>query len=94
MSYSIPSSVSEGQCPWCGLWHIGGGTCPRVKSLEYWPNGTIKRVEFHDEAPKIEPANYIVIDGELRRLVDEVPPGAIPLSPNAGLFRYIASGAL
>jgi len=32
---------------------------------------------------------YIVIDGELRRLVDGAPPGAIPLNPDAGIFNLI-----
>jgi len=32
---------------------------------------------------------YIVIDGELRRLVDDAPPGAIPLTPEAGIFNLI-----
>lgn len=31
-------------CCWCGAIH--GATCPRVKALEYHPDGTIKRVEF------------------------------------------------
>jgi hypothetical protein len=34
-------------CGWCGLIH--GGTCPRVKAIEYHPNGQIKRVEFHEQ---------------------------------------------
>ena len=33
-----------GTCRWCSTWHIG--TCPRVKSIEYFPDGTVKRVEF------------------------------------------------
>jgi len=32
-------------CQWCGnVQHTG--VCPRVKAIEYHPNGTIKRVEF------------------------------------------------
>jgi len=35
---------------------------------------------------------YIVIDGELRRLVDDAPPGAIPFTPEAGIFNLIGGG--
>ena len=33
-------------CPYCG--NIHDGVCPKVKAIEYHPNGTVKRVEFHD----------------------------------------------
>lgn len=35
-------------CGYCGnhIQHIG--VCPRVKAIEYHPNGSVKRVEFHD----------------------------------------------
>jgi hypothetical protein len=36
-------------CGWCNGFH--DGPCPRVKSVEYHENGTVKRVEFHDPAP-------------------------------------------
>ena len=36
-------------CPYCGMGH--GGTCPRVKAIDYHENGTVKRVEFHDPQP-------------------------------------------
>jgi len=42
------------------------------------------------ELLRAEPAEkYIVIDGELRRLVDDAPPGAIPLTPEAGIFNLV-----
>ena len=39
-------------CPHCSsqyqlVYH--GDTCPRVKSIEYYPNGTIKKLEFNDQ---------------------------------------------
>lgn len=34
------------QCHHCGQWHTGA--CPRVKSIEYYQNGMIKRVEYFD----------------------------------------------
>lgn len=33
-------------CQWCGMIHTG--SCPRVKATEYYPDGTVKRVEFWD----------------------------------------------
>jgi heterodisulfide reductase subunit C len=39
------------QVPTCG--HCGGchaGACPRVKSIEYNPDGTVRKVEYHDPA--------------------------------------------
>ncbi len=33
-------------CQWCGSWH--SGKCPLVKAIDYYPDGTVKRVEFHD----------------------------------------------
>ena len=42
-------------CQWCGCGpHIG--KCPEVKSMEYHPDGTIKRVEFFSWADKCPPA--------------------------------------
>lgn len=36
-------------CPHCGLMHET--TCPRIRSVEYHENGTIKRIEFHAPQP-------------------------------------------
>lgn len=41
--------VQSGGCPYCSsesvqVYH--GGTCPRVKAIEYYPDGTIRKVEF------------------------------------------------
>jgi hypothetical protein len=35
-------------CPHCGGWHTG--MCPRLKAIEYHPDGTVKRVEYHESA--------------------------------------------
>ena len=32
------------KCPHCGLIH--GPRCPSVKAIEYFPDGTVKRVEY------------------------------------------------
>ena len=31
-------------CQYCGNYHTT--TCPRIASIEYYPNGTVKRVEL------------------------------------------------
>ena len=43
---------SNDACPHCSgafsqVFH--GGRCPQVKSIEYYPNGSIKKVEFNNE---------------------------------------------
>ena len=49
---SETSSMSpEGSCPWCsgaGQYVYHSGACPKIKAIEYHPNGLIKRVEFKD----------------------------------------------
>lgn len=37
------------QCGHCGAYHTG--QCPRIKAIEYYGNGQIKRVEYHDPNP-------------------------------------------
>ena len=34
------------QCGHCGLMHTG--PCPRIKAIEYYPDGTVKRVEYRE----------------------------------------------
>ncbi len=34
-----------GKCHYCGQFHTG--MCDRIKSIEYYQDGTIKRIEFH-----------------------------------------------
>lgn len=52
-----------GKCPWCGGIH--SATCPRVKALEYGPNGQVTRVEFHPPPPPPVSAigQYVVGEG-------------------------------
>lgn len=37
------------RCAHCGQWH--DGVCSRVKSVEYYPNGTVKKIKYHDSPP-------------------------------------------
>lgn len=42
---SIP--YSDGSCPHCGMMHKT--TCPRIKAIEYGPDGRVRRIEFHEQ---------------------------------------------
>ena len=58
-----------GQCGHCGLWHEGR-VCPRVKAIDYYPDGTVKRVEYHDPAPRaprpeVSPGGFVMTAGLL-----------------------------
>ena len=63
-------------CSWCGSWHTG--TCPRVKAIEYYLDGSIKRVKFHDEDKPIKdeskPVKLAYICDEWREVKDDYPP--------------------
>lgn len=49
------TSDAAPRCPYCGgLPHTG--KCPLVSAIEYHPDGTVKRVEFH--APAVNPATF------------------------------------
>lgn len=41
MTTTIPSLQT---CQWCGFYHTG--ICPMATAIEYYPNGSVKRVEF------------------------------------------------
>lgn len=44
-TYHTDSTSTWTPCRWCGyVQHMG--VCPRVKALDYYPDGTIKHVEF------------------------------------------------
>lgn len=40
------TGATAATCPYCGLIHKG--MCARVKAIEYYQDGTTKRVELHD----------------------------------------------
>ena len=48
----FPSSYGVGPnkiyyCGHCGCYHQG--ICSRIKSIEYYPDGTLKKIEYHGE---------------------------------------------
>jgi hypothetical protein len=50
----MPAASLEpcGFCEWCSNGYsftIHSGKCPKVSGIEYYPNGTVKRVWFHGE---------------------------------------------
>ena len=57
-TYTTGSHCLDRQsCPWCSdehtkVYHVG--PCPRVKAIEYYPDGTIKRIEFHGLRPTVD----------------------------------------
>lgn len=58
--------MSYYQCGHCGMFH-SSGACPRVKAIEYYPDGSIKRVEYHPpnaDAPPIVITRFLT--GELK----------------------------
>lgn len=46
-------------CHHCGSFHQGG--CPRVKAIEYYPDGTVRRVEYRvvEDLIRINPAEVV-----------------------------------
>lgn len=37
------------QCGHCGMYHTDT-VCPKIKSIEYFDNGRVKKVEYKDES--------------------------------------------
>ena len=33
-------------CPYCGMFHIG--RCPALRSIEYYPDGTVKKIVYEN----------------------------------------------
>lgn len=40
-------------CQHCGTGHTG--PCMRIKAIEYHPDGTVKRIEYHAPQPVLMP---------------------------------------
>jgi hypothetical protein len=49
----MSTSATNSKCPHCGLIHEM--TCPKIKAIEYHPNGTVKRVEFFSIGDQLGP---------------------------------------
>src|SRR5580704_9270317 len=76
--------VDSTACGWCG--NVHGKICPSVKSIEYYENGTVKKVTYvtdGDRMPPLtggwhmpSPPHYANIHPE------HTPDGWVYLSPN------------
>lgn len=45
--------IEDYNCAHCGMMHQG--QCPRIKAIEYYENGTVKRVEYLTPADSMPP---------------------------------------
>jgi hypothetical protein len=45
--------IEHKPCQWCGAHHINI-ICPRVKAIDFYPDGTHKRVEFKTEMDYVQ----------------------------------------
>lgn len=48
------------KCQHCGMIHEA--TCPRIRAIEYHPDGSVKRVEFHGPIPLAPAQPWSVYD--------------------------------
>jgi hypothetical protein len=55
------------KCRWCGMFHES--ECPRIKSIEYYENGSIKKVELFEPNKK-----YVIPDVPISALAT-IPEG-------------------
>jgi len=56
-------------CPHCGMIHQT--TCARIKAIEYYQDGTTKRVELHAPLPMVCPPDFrITLDGQSKTVAD------------------------
>jgi len=46
------STTDVAECRWCGMIHKG--MCSLVKSIEFYEDGSVKHVEFHNRSSLIE----------------------------------------
>lgn len=42
----MSTTAANGSCMHCGSGFPHQGTCPRIHAIEYYPDGTVKRVEY------------------------------------------------
>jgi hypothetical protein len=52
------NAAKSQDCQYCGMIHVSGGICPMVKAFEYYPDGTLKRVEFKSPDQQWVPSYY------------------------------------
>jgi hypothetical protein len=85
------SSNSLPSCQWCGQVHFAG-ICPKVKSIEYFPNGQVKWVEFW--GPMTYNGNNFTPVMELKptKATCEVCDAPIEFNEQYGIWMHLRSG--
>ncbi|MCA1571227.1 MAG: hypothetical protein LC798_13090 [Chloroflexi bacterium] len=51
---ALTAVTMPGACPYCSgpfSATVHAGSCPKVRSIEYHPNGSVKKVEFTEGSP-------------------------------------------
>ena len=61
MEYTTSRVISSQPCPWCStkfsqIYH--SGPCPNVEEIEFFENGTLKRIKFRNPSATIDPSPY------------------------------------
>lgn len=49
------------ECVHCGLIHKG--RCQRIKAIDFYPSGDIRRIEYHPPDPA---AAFVTVDGDVQ----------------------------
>lgn len=47
----MSATYPDGSCGYCGGWNHTVYNCRRVRAIEFYENGSIKKVELHAVAP-------------------------------------------
>lgn len=64
-------------CMHCGQIHTNVGQCPRVKAVDYYENGMVKRVEYHPPGDGIALTNIPHPPGALRKIANAIKDGRL-----------------
>jgi hypothetical protein len=65
-------------CPYCGQYH-GLGVCPKIRAIEYYSDGSIRKIEFKDGSVQgYGSLNTVVsIQDDLFESMPEIPSGPL-----------------
>jgi hypothetical protein len=56
--------VKTDKCFWCGIHH--DALCPKVESIEYYPDGTIRKITFFAPGPVVSYGLHLPGMGETK----------------------------
>lgn len=63
-----------GWCPHCGRNVAHFGPCPNIAAIEYYPNGTIKRIEYRASASSSVGGVYVKVTEPTGAVLDKGEP--------------------